>query len=82
MKQTRRERERERERMDLEDSDLVVEKTRGSDDVVGGHGRELVVLEARVFYHCARHLILSFPKQKEKRGRERETETEDGFLLY
>ena len=57
-KSEKSEEEIERERMDLEDSVLVVEKTRGSDDVVGSHGSELVVLEAHVLlYHGDRHLI-------------------------
>jgi hypothetical protein len=63
----------EREREDLEDADLVVEKTRGSDDFLGVHGSELVVLEARIFHHsCCHRNFISGRNTNLQRERERE----------
>lgn len=66
-------------RRNLEYSDLVIKKASGSDNVLGGHGGQLLVLEARIFYHTGSHLIpinsfsLSKPREfSAKDFRERE----------
>lgn len=35
------------ERRDLENANIVFENTRGSDDVIGGHRRQLTIFKAR-----------------------------------
>ena len=56
-----------KKRSDLEDANFVVKKTRSSDDIIGGHGRKLVIFEVRVFYHGGCHRLQVSQNSRERR---------------